>query len=112
ERALAVLEQGRGDDDAALEAARAPGAKAPRGDRAREGRGPGRQLRLADPLVRASPLLDGQGPPDRVRGGRRGAGARRRSGRVRAGVPPSGGGVSLERAIGESAETPPNADGS
>ena len=33
ERALAVLQQGRGDDDAALEAARARGAKAPRGDR-------------------------------------------------------------------------------
>ena len=70
ERALAVLEQGRGDDDAALEAARARGAQAPRGDRAREGRGAGRQLRLADPLLRAAPVHDGQGPPHRLRDGR------------------------------------------
>ena len=33
------------------------------GDRAREGRGAGRQLRLADPLLRAPPVHDGQGPP-------------------------------------------------
>ena len=42
-----------------------------RGDRAREGRGPGRQLRLADPLLRAAPVHDGQGPPHRRRDGRR-----------------------------------------
>ena len=55
-----------------------------RGDRPREGRGPGRQLRLADPLLRAAPLHDGQGPPHRRGDGRRPAGARRRPRRVRA----------------------------
>ncbi len=40
-------------------------ARTPGGDRAREGRGPGRELRLADPLLRAAPLHDGQGPPHR-----------------------------------------------
>ena len=87
ERALAVLEQGRGDGDAALEAARARGAQAPRGDRAREGRGAGRQLRLADPLLRAAPVHDGQGPPHRLRDGRRQPGARRRPRRLRPRVP-------------------------
>ena len=40
-------------------------ARTPGGDRAREGRGAGRQLRLADPLLRAAPVHDGQGPPHR-----------------------------------------------
>ena len=62
ERALAVLQPGDGDGDAARQAARARGARTPGGDRAREGRGAGRQLRLADPLLRAAPLHDGQGP--------------------------------------------------
>ena len=47
------------------------GARAPGGDRPREGRGAGRQLRLADPLLRAAPVHDGQGPPDEPRDGRR-----------------------------------------
>ena len=63
----------------------------PRGDREGEGRGAGRQLRLADPLLRPAPVLDGQGPPDRLRGRRRRAGARRRPRRVRARLPASGG---------------------
>ena len=50
---------------------------------ARARRGPGRQLRLADPLLRAAPLHDGQGPPHRLRGGRRPARARRRPRRLR-----------------------------
>ena len=66
ERALAVLQPRDRDGDAAREAAGAPGARTPGGDRAREGRGPGRQLRLADPLLRAAPLLAGQGPPHRA----------------------------------------------
>ena len=84
------LQQGRGDDDAALQAARARGAKAPRGDRARARRGPGRQLRLADPLLRAAPLHDGQGPPHRLRDGRRRARARRRPRRLRPRLPAAG----------------------
>ena len=66
ERALAVVQQGDRDGDAALQARRARGAQAPRGDRAREGRGAGRQLRLADPLLRPAPVHDGQGPPHRA----------------------------------------------
>ncbi len=37
------------------------GARTSGGDRAREGGGAGRQLRLADPLVRDAPVHDGQG---------------------------------------------------
>ena len=70
-----------------VEAGRAGGARAPRGAGAREGRGPGRRLGLADPLLRAAPLHDGQGPPHRLRDGRRPAGARRRPRRLRARVP-------------------------
>ncbi len=44
----------------------------------REGRGSGRQLRLADPLLRAASLHDGQGPPHLARDGRRAASSRRR----------------------------------
>ena len=91
ERALAVLQQGRGDGDAALQAGRARGAQAPRGDRTREGRGPGRQLRLPDPLLRAAPLHDGQGPPHRLRDGRRQPRARRRPRRLRPQLPAEGG---------------------
>ena len=40
--------------------------KRARGDRAGEGRGAGRQLRLADPLLRPAPVHDGQGPPHRA----------------------------------------------
>ena len=71
------------DADAAREAARARGAPAPRGDRAREGRRAGRQLRLADPLLRAAPVHDGQGPPHEHRGRRRPTRARRRPRRLR-----------------------------
>ena len=53
----------------------------------REGRGPGRRLGLADPLVRAPSVHDGQGPPHRLRDGRRQPGARRRPRRLRARVP-------------------------
>ena len=38
---------------------------------ARARRGPGRQLRLADPLLRPAPVHDGQGPPHRLRDRRR-----------------------------------------
>ena len=47
-------------------------------------RGAGRQLRLADPLLRPAPVHDGQGPPHRLRDGRRPARARRRPRRLRA----------------------------
>ncbi len=71
ERALADPEPRDRDEDAALQARRARGAPAPGGDRAREGRCPGRQFRLADPLLRPASLHDGQGPPHRPRDGRR-----------------------------------------
>ncbi len=87
ERALAVLEQGHRDGDAPLEARRAPGAPAARGDRQRARRGSGRQLRLADPLLRPASLHDGQGPPHRPRDGRRRPSARRRPRRVRPRLP-------------------------
>ena len=87
ERALAVLQQGDGDGDAAREARRARRARAPGGDRPREGGGPGRQLRLADPLLRAAPLHARQGPADELRDRRRAARARRRPRPVRARLP-------------------------
>ena len=68
ERALAVGQQGHRDEDAAGQAAGARGGQAPRGDRRRARRGPGRQLRLADPLLRPAPVHDGQGPPHLLRG--------------------------------------------
>src|SRR5215218_8428158 len=84
ERALADRQQGDGDEDAAWQADRARGAPPRRGDRQGEGRGTGRRLGLADPLVRPAPVHDGQGPPhergDRQRPGR----ARRESRRARA----------------------------
>ena len=83
ERALAVGQQGDGDGDAALQAGRARRARAPGGDRARARRGAGRQLRLADPLLRPAPVHDGQGPPHRLRGRQRRARARRRPRRLR-----------------------------
>ena len=83
ERALAVGQPRHGDEDAAREAARARGAQAPRGDRPREGRRAGRQLRLADPLLRPAPVHDGQGPPHEPRGRRHAARARRRPRRLR-----------------------------
>ena len=60
------------------------GAEAPRGDREGEGRGAGRRLGLADPLVRPAPVHDGQGPPHEPRGRQRPGRARRRPRRVRA----------------------------
>ena len=45
------------------------------------------ELRLADPLLRAAPLHDGQGPPHRPRDGRRPAGPRRRPRRLRPRLP-------------------------
>ena len=83
ERALAVGQPRDRDGDAALAAGRARGARAPGGDRARARRGAGRQLRLADPLLRAAPVHDGQGPPHRLRGRQRRARARRRPRRLR-----------------------------
>ena len=71
ERALADAEPRDRDVDAARQARRARGARAPGGDRAREGRGAGRELRVADPLLRPAPVHDGQGPPDELRDGRR-----------------------------------------
>ncbi len=53
----------------------------------REGRSPGCRLGIADPLIRAAPLHDGEGPPHRVRDGRRPARARRRPRRLRPRVP-------------------------
>ena len=88
ERALAVLQQGRRRwTMLRSQAGRARGAQAPGGDRAGEGRGAGRQLRLADPLLRPAPVHDGQGPPHRRRDGRRPARARRRPRRLRARLP-------------------------
>src|ERR1035437_5236604 len=84
ERALAVLQPGDRDGDAAREDARAQGARTPGGDRAREGGGPGRELRIADPLLRAAPLHDGQGPSHSPRDGRRRASPRRRPRWIRA----------------------------
>ena len=52
-----------------------------------KGEAAGRRLGIADPLVRAAPLHDGQGPPHRLRDGRRRARARRRPRRLRARVP-------------------------
>ena len=63
------------------------GARAPGGDRQGAGRDAGRQLRLADPLLRPAPVHDGQGPPHRPRDGRRPARARRRPRRLRARLP-------------------------
>ena len=87
ERALADAEPADRDEDAALQARRARGAQAPGGDRARARRGAGRQLRLADPLLRPAPVHDGQGPPHRLRDGRRQPRARRRPRRLRARLP-------------------------
>ena len=75
----------------AVQADRAPGARAPRGDRQGEGRGDGRRLGVADPLLRPAPVHDGQGPPDRLRGRRHRARARRRPRRLRARLPAAGG---------------------
>ena len=66
ERALAVVQPRDRDGDAAREADRGRGAPAQGGDRARARRGAGRQLRLADPLLRPAPVHDGQGPPHRL----------------------------------------------
>ena len=71
ERALAVVQPRDRDGDAAREADRGRGAPAQGGDRARARRGAGRQLRLADPLLRPAPVHDGQGPPHRLRGRQR-----------------------------------------
>ena len=81
-----------GDGDAALQAGRARGAQAPGGDREGARRGAGRQLRLADPLLRPAPVHDGQGPPHELRGGRRQPRARRRPRRLRARRAAAGGG--------------------
>ena len=59
-------------------------ARAPGGDRRGARRGAGRQLRLADPLLRPAPVHDGQGPPHRLRGRQRQRRARRRPRRLRA----------------------------
>ena len=66
------------------QAGRARGAQAPGGDRQGARRGAGRQLRLADPLLRPAPVHDGQGPPHGLRGRQRRARARRRPRRLRA----------------------------
>ena len=70
-----------------VEADRGRGAPAQGGDRARARRGAGRQLRIADPVVRPAPVHDGQGPPHRPRGRQRQRGARRRARRLRARLP-------------------------
>ena len=57
--------------------------RAPGRDRAGARRGAGRQLRLADPLLRPAPVHDGQGPPHRLRGRQRQRRARRRPRRLR-----------------------------
>ena len=74
------------------------------GDRARARRGAGRQLRLADPLLRPAPVHDGQGPPDRLRGRQRQRRARRRPRRLRPRLPPQerqGAEASIAMAVGE-----------
>ena len=65
--------------------------KRARGDRPRARRGPGRQLRLADPLLRPAPLHAWSRTSHRRRGGRRQARARRRPRRLRARLPAPGG---------------------
>ena len=56
---------------------------------ARERGGEGRRrLRQPDPLLRAAPVPDGQGPPHGLRGRQRPGRARRRARRLRPGVPP------------------------
>ena len=87
ERALAVVQQGDRDGDAALQARRARGAQAPEEIAQGARRGAGRQLRLADPLLRPAPVHDGQGPPHGRRDGRRQPRARRRPRRLRARLP-------------------------
>ena len=67
ERALAVGQSRHRDGDAALQADRAGGAQAGRGDREGARRGAGRQLRLADPPTCCT-RTRGQGPPDRLGG--------------------------------------------
>ena len=47
-----------------------------------------RRLRQPDPLLRAAPVPDGQGPPHRFRGRERPGRPRRRARRLRPGVPP------------------------
>ena len=59
------------------------GAQARRGDRQGARRGAGRQLRLADPLLRPAPVHDGQGPPHGLRGRQRRPRPRRRPRRLR-----------------------------
>ena len=67
ERALAVLQPGHGDGDAARRSCSSARSANASEEIAREkGEAPGRQLRLADPLLRAAPLHDGQGPPHRT----------------------------------------------
>ena len=87
ERALAVLEPRDRDGDAALEAVELEERKRTEEIAKRARRGAGRQLRLADPLLRAAPVHDGQGPPHRLRGRQRQRRARRRPRRLRARVP-------------------------
>ena len=66
ERALAAAEPRHGDGDAAREAASSSRSASAARRSPREGRGAGRQLRLADPLLRPAPVHDGQGPPHRT----------------------------------------------
>ena len=60
-----------------------------RSDEARRGGGgqEGHRLRQPDPLLRAAPLPDGQGPPHEARGRRRGPGPGRRPRRLHQGDP-------------------------
>ena len=61
-----------GDGDAALASCSSCEERKRREEIAtRARRGAGRQLRLADPLLRPAPVHDGQGPPHRRRDGRR-----------------------------------------
>ncbi|CAA9293507.1 MAG: Peptide chain release factor 2, partial [uncultured Friedmanniella sp.] len=81
EREVAAAEQGGGAAGAAVPAA-GEGPARPRG---RDERAEGRrrqQLGLADALLRAAPLPDGQGPADRLRGVQPRRGLRRRHRRV------------------------------
>ena len=98
ERAVAAAEPRRRDADPEGAAGRADarGAAGEAGEPAR--RAQGDRLRLADPLLRARAVPDGEGPPDRPRDRRRRPRPRRRPRRADRGrAPAPGGGAGARR---------------
>ena len=83
-----TLEQGDRAAHPQVTAGRAAGGAARGGARARAGSDDaGHRLRKSNPLLRAAPVPDGEGPPHRLRGRERPGRARRRPRRLRARVP-------------------------